>query len=80
MVRAGVRPSLAATAISEVVLNGTGGSTLRRVFLVSTTVPVFAPATASMAASAAASDLKRSVACVAVTGVPSASKAPFTVQ
>ena len=33
--------------MSEVVLNGTGGSTLRRVFFVSTTVPVVAPATAS---------------------------------
>ena len=83
IVRAGVRPSEAAAACSEVVLNGVGGATLRRVFSAAVTVPLVGPATAAMTRVASASLLKRSVACPAENSAapePRERKAPFTVQ
>ena len=77
MVRAGDSPSAEAAAISEVVLNGTGGATLRVRFSVAATRAECAPSTAAMAACAADSSLKRAVAWPAVNASsPSPSVGP----
>ena len=62
MQRAGLMPSAEAAAMSEVVLKGTGGATVRFFFSTDTTRALVAPATWSMAALASASTLKRAVA------------------
>ena len=83
MVRAGVSPSAAAAACSEVVLNGIGGGNLLLLFLTAVTVPLVWPATASMARVASAALLKRLVACMAANSAapePRERNAPFTVQ
>ena len=90
MVRAGERPSDEAAASSDVVLNGTGAGTVRRFFSTAATRALVAPATATMAALAAASSLKRAVAWPASKApgpspavgpaAASASKAPRITQ
>ena len=59
MVRAGLIPSAAAAACSEVVLNGVGGRWVRLFFTTSVTVPVVAFSTCENAVVAAFSSVKR---------------------
>ena len=90
MVRAGESPSAEAAAMSEVVLNGAGGATVRFFLSMAATCAPVAFRTCSMAACASASALKRAVACGAknapgpspVVGpdAASASKAPLMTQ
>ena len=63
IVRAGESPSAEAAAMSEVVLNGAGGATVRFLFSMELTVALAAPSTRAIAAAASASFLKRAVAC-----------------
>ena len=62
MVRAGVRPSAEAAAIRLVVLNGTGGATVRLRFVMDSTRAEVWPSTWAITALASASALKRAVA------------------
>ena len=80
MVRAGLRPSAEAAAMSEVVLNGAGGCTVRFFFSTADTVAVVAPSTWAMTAAASASTLKRAVACGASKVSGSAPNAPRITQ
>ena len=63
MVRAGLMPSAAAAACSDVVLNGAGGRWVRLFLTTSVTVPVVAPSTCEKAVSAASRSVKRPFAC-----------------
>ena len=63
IVRAGVMPSAEAAAMSDVVLNGTGGATVRFFFSTAATRAETAPFTCAIAACASASALKRAVTC-----------------
>ena len=80
MVRAGLRPSADAAAMSEVVLNGAGGCTVRFFFSTDATVARVAPSTWAMTACASASALKRAVACGASNESGSAPNAPRIPQ
>ena len=80
MVRAGERPSADAAAMSEVVLNGAGGWTVRFFFSTPDTRAVVAPSTCAMTALASASALKRAVACGASNASGSAPNAPRITQ
>ena len=90
MVRAGESPSAEAAAMSEVVLNGAGGATVRFFFSIDATRADVAPCTCAMTAWASASLLKRAVACGASNApgpspavgplAASASKAPLITQ
>ena len=70
MVRAGERPSAAAAAWSEVVLNGVWTGPLRVFFSTAVTVAVFAALAASNAAFATFSSLNLAVAWAALNGAP----------
>ena len=80
MVRAGVMPMELAAAISDVVLKGAGGFTLRRFLSMADTVPCIWPSTWAMTSCASFSTLKRDVAWPAVNASSPFAKSPVTTQ